>query len=55
VLRSGRYMIPMWYRSEEYVAYWDMFSRPAVKPKYASGAPGTWWYDPEKAKAIGRG
>jgi microcin C transport system substrate-binding protein len=55
VLRSGRYMIPMWYRSEEYVAYWDMFSRPAVKPKYASGAPGTWWYDPEKAKAVGRG
>ena len=54
LLRAGRYMIPMWFRSEEYVAYWDMFSRPATRPKYASGAPGTWWYDPEKAKAIGK-
>jgi microcin C transport system substrate-binding protein len=54
LLRAGRYMVPMWYRSDDWVAYWDMFSRPATKPKYASGAPGTWWYDPEKAKAIGR-
>jgi microcin C transport system substrate-binding protein len=54
LLRAGRYMVPMWYRSDDWVAYWDMFSRPETKPKYASGAPGTWWYDPEKAKAIGR-
>lgn len=54
LLRAGRYMIPMWYRSEDWVASWDMFSRPAVKPKYGTGAPGTWWYDPDKAKRIGR-
>src|SRR4051812_13128997 len=54
LLRAGRYMIPMWYRSEEYVAYWDMFSKPEVRPKYATGAPGTWWYDAEKAKRIGK-
>ncbi len=55
VLRAGRYMVPMWYRSDEWIAYWDMFSRPAVRPRYATGAPSTWWYDPEKAKRIGRG
>ena len=28
---------------------------PRRKPRLASGAPGTWWYDAEKAKRIGRG
>jgi len=55
VLRSGHYWVPMWYRASEWIAYWDQFSRPERKPRFASGAPGTWWYDAEKAKRIGRG
>lgn len=55
VLRSGHYWVPMWYRASEWLAYWDQFSRPATKPKLNSGAPGTWWYDAEKARRIGRG
>jgi microcin C transport system substrate-binding protein len=55
VLRSGHYWVPMWYRASEWLAYWDQFSRPEAKPRFASGAPGTWWYDAEKAKRIGRG
>ncbi len=55
VLRSGHYWVPMWYRASEWLAYWDQFSRPATKPKLSSGAPGTWWYDAEKARRIGRG
>jgi microcin C transport system substrate-binding protein len=55
VLRSGHYWVPMWYRASEWLAYWDQFSRPETKPRFASGAPGTWWYDAEKAKRIGRG
>lgn len=55
VLRSGHYWVPMWYRASEWLAYWDQFSRPQTKPRFASGAPGTWWYDAEKAKRIGRG
>jgi len=47
--------VPMWYRDSEWLAYWDQFSRPATKPRLASGAPGTWWYDAEKAQRIGRG
>ncbi len=53
LLRAGRYWIPMWYNDTSRVAYWDLFSRPAQTPKYSSGAPGTWWWDEEKARRIG--
>lgn len=55
VLRAGRYWIPMWYKPSHWLAYWDMFGKPATKPKYDRGAPATWWYDAEKAQRIGRG
>ena len=54
VLRSGRYWIPMWYKGTHWLAFWDMFGRPAVKPTYDRGAPGTWWFDEAKAKRIGK-
>ncbi len=54
VLRAGRYWIPMWWNPAEFVAHWDMYDRPATTPKYSSGAPGTWWYNPDKARRIGR-
>jgi microcin C transport system substrate-binding protein len=50
VLRAGRYDVPMFYRDDSWVSYWDIYSRPATQPKYGTGAPDTWWYDPEKAK-----
>jgi microcin C transport system substrate-binding protein len=52
VIRAGRYWIPHWYKASHWVAYWDLFGRPAVKPRYARGAPETWWYDREKAAKI---
>jgi microcin C transport system substrate-binding protein len=55
VLRAGHYWVPMWYKASDWIAYWDQFSRPETKPRFATGAPGTWWYDAEKAKRIGRG
>lgn len=55
VLRAGRYWVPMWYRAADWLAYWDMFGRPATKPRYGTGAPGTWWVDLAKAKRIGMG
>lgn len=54
LLRAGRYWVPMWWNPTDWFAYWDMFSRPATTPKFASGAPGTWWFDAEKAKRIGK-
>lgn len=53
VLRAGHYWIPMWYRDQALVAYWDVFSRPGRQPKMGTGAPDTWWWDVEKAKKIG--
>jgi microcin C transport system substrate-binding protein len=55
LLRAGRYWVPMWYRNVSLIAYWDMFSRPETTPKYGTGAPDTWWFDPAKAAKIGMG
>jgi microcin C transport system substrate-binding protein len=53
VLRAGHYWVPMWYRDTAWIAYWDAFSRPERQPKLGVGAPGAWWWDEAKAKAIG--
>jgi microcin C transport system substrate-binding protein len=52
VIRSGRYWVPHWYKASHWLAYWDVFDRPATKPRYARGIPETWWYDGEKAAKI---
>src|SRR5262249_23002311 len=52
LIRTGRYWVPHWYKPSHWIAYWDIFSRPATKPKYARGAPETWWYDPGKAAKL---
>ena len=54
VIRSGRYWIPHWYKASHWVAYWDVFGRPAAKPSYARGIPETWWYDRDRATKIER-
>lgn len=53
VLRAGRYWVPGWFRAEDWYAFWDIFSRPDTRPRFNSGAPGTWWFDAEKARRIG--
>ena len=52
VLRAGHYWVPHWYRPFHYVAYWDKYGRPAVKPRYERGITHTWWYDAEKAAKL---
>jgi microcin C transport system substrate-binding protein len=54
VIRTGRYWVPHWYKASHWLAYWDVFGRPATKPSYARGIPETWWYDREKAAKIDR-
>ncbi len=55
VIRAGRYWIPHWYKASHWIAYWDMFDRPAQgKPKYARGIPETWWYNQDKAAKLER-
>lgn len=43
VLRAGHYWIPQWYSGENRIAYWDVFDRPKVKPRYELGVLDTWW------------
>ena len=52
VLRAGHYWVPHWYRPFHYIATWDKFGRPAVKPRYERGIIHTWWYDAEKAAKL---
>ncbi len=52
VLRAGHYWVPHWYRPYHYVAYWDKFGRPDVKPRYERGIIHTWWYEPAKAAKL---
>ena len=52
VIRSGRYWIPHWYKASHWIAYWDVFNRPAAQPRYFRGIPDTWWYDRDKAARL---
>ncbi|HXW28047.1 MAG TPA: extracellular solute-binding protein [Xanthobacteraceae bacterium] len=52
VIRAGRYWIPHWFKPSFWIAYWDVFARPATKPRYARGIPETWWYDQAKASTL---
>jgi microcin C transport system substrate-binding protein len=54
VLRAGHYWVPHWYKASHNVAFWDKFSRPAVKPKYEEGVIDTWWYDADKAAKLSK-
>lgn len=55
VLRAHHIWIPHWYKASHTVAYWDIFGRPPVKPKFTRGIVETWWIDEEKAGRIRRG
>ena len=54
VIRSGRYWIPHWYKPSHWIAYWDVFGRPAAQLRYFRGIPETWWHDPDRAAKFHR-
>jgi microcin C transport system substrate-binding protein len=54
VFRAGRYWVSHWHKPSHWVAYWDVFGRPATKPRYGRGVPDTWWYEPGKATNVER-
>lgn len=43
VLRSGFYWVPMWYRTERWLAYWDEFEHGDPGAIYELGAMDLWW------------
>ncbi len=58
VLRAGFYWVPHWFKASHALAYWDVFARPEIAPRYARGGMSTdkrgvldtWWIDPAKAR-----
>ena len=54
VFRAGRYWVPHWYKASHWIAYWDVFGRPATKPRYSRGIPATWWSEQAKAAKLDR-
>jgi microcin C transport system substrate-binding protein len=55
VVMWQHYLVPQWYNDKHRIAYWDIFGRPAVQPKYELGFEDTWWMDAARqAKLAGR-
>ena len=48
VLRAEIFWVPNWHKGSHWIAHWDRFGWPAIKPKYDRGITDTWWYDPAK-------
>ena len=55
VLRAEQFWVPNWHKGSHWVAHWDKFGRPPIKPKYDRGILDTWWYDETKAARIANG
>ena len=52
VLQYNFFVIPEWHLSKFRVAYWNKFSRPAVRPRYSIGFIDTWWIDKDKQTKL---
>jgi microcin C transport system substrate-binding protein len=55
VLRAEHFWVPHWAKRSHNIVYWDVFGRPAVKPKYDRGIITNWWIDKTKAATLRRG
>lgn len=51
VLRDKVLWVPNWNKGEHWIAYWDVFGRPEIKPPYDRGID-YWWWDEAKANAL---
>jgi len=54
VVRPIHAWIPNWYADGHRVAHWDMFGWREPKPEYSFSPETTWWFDEQKATAIGK-
>lgn len=48
VLRAEHFWVPNWHKASHWIAHWDRYGWPAIKPKYDRGIVDTWWYDVAK-------
>lgn len=55
VLMWNHYVVPMWFKSADWIAYWKRVKHPEKMPGYALGYPGIWWFDGEADAALKKG
>ncbi|MCV6591519.1 MAG: extracellular solute-binding protein [Silicimonas sp.] len=51
VLRDKILWVPNWHKGTHWLAYWDVFGKPEVKPPYIRGED-YWWWDEGKYQAL---
>lgn len=54
VLRARQDWIPNWYLANHRAAFWDMFGFKEPKPDFGFPVEALWWFDKDKAAAIGK-
>jgi microcin C transport system substrate-binding protein len=54
VLRARRDWIPNWHAANHRAAYWDIYGFKEPKPDYGFPVESLWWFDADKARAIGK-
>lgn len=52
VLLWNFYVVPQYYRSAVWLAYWDKFKFPDKQPAYVGADIDSWWTDLDKEKAL---
>ena len=52
VLLWNHSVVPLYYKDETWLAYWNKFGRPELHPKYSTGFPSTWWLDGELEREL---
>ncbi|WP_185984712.1 extracellular solute-binding protein [Aureimonas mangrovi] len=55
VLRARLDWVPNITAGAKFVAHWNMFGYPETEPPYDAPPEALWWFDEDKARAIGRG
>jgi microcin C transport system substrate-binding protein len=55
VLRARHDWMPNWHSTNHRVAFWDMFGFKDPKPDFGFPVEQLWWFDKDKAGAIGKG
>ena len=50
VLLAHNFVVPLYYKKDMTIAYWDKFERPAELPTYGIGFPDIWWSKTAAAK-----
>jgi len=52
VLLWNYFIVPQYYSTTWWIAYWNKFGRPEKLAKYQPRGVTTWWVDPEKEKVL---